>query len=498
MELGVIDMLLSHLRANNVPASTNILPKWQLDAEFAHLSLAALGEIERFMDGPRYQSQIQAVLDGWPGIFKWCAYIYDVRVASEFAQDRQTYFDSIVKILYILARFKPFIKAMIETAGCLELLTKAWALEDISAVVDTVVAPFPTATLCSIIEYAPVFGKDDMHQRMIKASGGNIDSIVQLLLGRVKKANKVTKSINSDPGTFALSCHIDLVSALCQPHPHPLRRAFYDAGFITILTNSFVALSRIIVQNPTSCSVKMLVSCFNFFSYYLEGNDYLVSPVLADARGNSTLLPLVELATKRQPLLEHIYKLESEGKRATCGYAPCLHVDVKNKFKKCSACKVTYYCSPECQRLAWKASHRVDCKAAKEENEAHRGQGHPKNDIQALHGLAQWEANFNYAAFHDLARKHFPNTPRESLMPCIDFRRVPEEYSVKEIKPGASQHPGVLLLPRDAAAAEARFQILVTEFQDRTLVQSIYVAGGRTNVTVTPMEKRGFWTEENA
>ncbi|KAJ7754365.1 hypothetical protein DFH07DRAFT_959816 [Mycena maculata] len=561
IELGAVDMFLSHLRAEKAPALTRIPRKWQLDADFAHLSLVALGGTELLLDKPRYQSQARAVVNGWSGIFKWCSYIYDARVASESAQDRRMYLDAIVRVLYVLSRFNNFVVAMIKTAGCLELVTKLWALEDIPSGVESIVlGPAPTATLGILIKCAALLGKEDMYKRVIKASGGDPDFIAQLVLGRIKKA---TKTITPDLGVLALSWHIDLIAALCQVYPHPLRRAFFDADVIAIITSAFVSLSRIIVQNPTPNAVSMLVSCITFFSQYLEGDDYLslvhaikagflpafldCSPVFPQMPEETVELavnilsqvlppylvyrsfteavtsateklntphytalvaqPLIQAAcrifltllAKRKRHLKYIYELKNEGTPVGCGYVQCGRIDVKNSFKTCANCRAVYYCSPECQRLAWKSSHKAACKGIKTESVGHRDKGRPKTDREALHGLAQWEGDINFAVFHALAERDFPDTPHEDLMPCIDFRRVPEEYSVKVIAPGASGHPDVVFSQPDAALGEERFQTLVAQFRGTgtTIIQTVIASGATIEILTTPMSRKHFWEDKN-
>ncbi|KAJ7238561.1 hypothetical protein B0H12DRAFT_1137172 [Mycena haematopus] len=509
IELGAVDVFLSHLRAEQAPALTRTPRRWQRDADFAYLSLVALGEMEPLIKNPRYHDNIGAVVEGWPGIVKWCSYIYDARVDSDSAQERQVFFDSIVKLFYMVSRFNQFIVVMAETSGCLELVTKLWVLEDIPAGVDGMfLGPVSTYTLGTLIEFAGSLGKPDAHERMITAAGGDIDFIVQLVLGRVKKANQ---AINLNLGSLALSWHIDLIVQLCQPHPHPLRQAFFDADVISIVTNSFVALSHIIAQNSTPHCISMMISCFDFFARYLEGDDYF-SPVHAvKARfipafldcspafsqlveenlgkvldimfknGNRKIkyaaLRDADHAAHDRNSMAFIRKLLTEGSPASCDYVKCQIMDVKYNFKKCAACKAVYYCSPECQKLAWKSSHRAICKDKKAERTGQRDTGgRPKSDRAALHGLVQWVAQVNFAAFHAIAERDFADTPREDLMPCIDFCCVPEEYSVKVIKPGASAHPGVDFSPSEAVLSEARFQTAVSQWRaipDTTIIQSI-------------------------
>ncbi|KAJ6575584.1 hypothetical protein DFH09DRAFT_981151 [Mycena vulgaris] len=559
MELGIIDMLLSHLRAEKAPASSR--RKWQRDADFANLSLFALGAMEPFIDDPRYQTQSRAVVSAWPGIFKWCSYIYDARVASASAEDRRMFLDTLVKLFYVLSRFNQFVMAMIGTPGCLELVTKFWALEDIPAGVESIVqGPIPTATLALLLKCSALLGKNDIYKRVTKAAGGDSDFVVQLVLARVKK---LTKAMDPDRGALALSWHIDLICELCLPSPHPLRRAFFDANVIPTVTSAFVALSCTIVDHPTPNCVLMMVSCFAFFSRYLEGDDYpsLVHATKAgflaaflDCSPTFRLMPAesVEVAlniirqvlprylvyrsfieavnaalkqfqtphyealiaqphvqaawgpfvgrlTKWMSPLEHTLKLKSEGSPVQCDYVHCQLLDVKNSFSKCGACKVVYYCSPECQRLAWRSSHRTACKQLKAEQDGHRNKGRPKADREFLHGLSQWEADVNFAIFHDLAERHFPNTPHADLMPCVDFNKVPPEYSIKVIEPGASGHPTIVFSAADTMELEARFQGMAAKYRGtgQTIVQSVIASGATVEILTTLMSRKNFWTDKN-
>jgi hypothetical protein len=58
LELGIIDMLLSHLRSDKAPARQEIPRVWQPDAVSAQFSLVALGGVESFLDDARYHSQM--------------------------------------------------------------------------------------------------------------------------------------------------------------------------------------------------------------------------------------------------------------------------------------------------------------------------------------------------------------------------------------------------------------------------------------------------------
>ncbi|KAJ6512848.1 hypothetical protein C8R45DRAFT_328397 [Mycena sanguinolenta] len=544
IELGVVDAFLSHLRAEKAPASTT---KWKHpDADFAFLALVSLAEMDPLIDNPEYQAQSRAVLDGWPGIFKWCSYIYDVGVNSKSARERRAPSASVAKLFDTLTCSDDFVAAMVETDGCLELVTKLWA-----DVQHFTLESGLTDTLKTLIEHADFLGKLEIHNRVIEAAGGDVDFIVRLVLGRVKK---LTKTIDPDLGSLALSWHIDLITRLCQPHP--FRRAFFDANVIVIVTSSFVALSRLISQKPTTDGISMMMaSCFNFFAQYLEGDDYpslihavragflpafldcsptfsrmaeedmytalsiivnvlppylvyrsfieavtsavekLKTPhyetLIAQPMINKAWRSFVDLLAERQAPLKQLYKLFGHRLPVSCDNIKCRRIDVKHNFKKCAACEAVYYCSPECQKSAWKSSHRAIC------NDANAGR--TKSDNPHLQRLMRWVADDNFLTFRIIAERDFPNIPHENLMPCIDFRCVPEKYSVKMLKPGASGHPGVVVSPAQAALGEAQFQAVVSrcrEIPGIIVLQSVIRNGATDGILTTEMSRENFWTGE--
>lgn len=59
----------------------------------------------------------------------------------------------------------------------------------------------------------------------------------------------------------------------------------------------------------------------------------------------------------------------SENGKAKTGYKECAHCGLEEgeKLKQCP-CKKAFYCSPEHQRLHWKATHRLSCSARKSDS----------------------------------------------------------------------------------------------------------------------------------
>lgn len=129
-----------------------------------------------------------------------------------------------------------------------------------------------------------------------------------------------------------------------------------------------------------------------------------------------------------------------------------------------------------------------------------RDKGRPKDDLDFAHSIAASDADINFAFFHELAARKFPNTPRSQLMLCIDYTKVPEVSSLKRIEPGASGHPGVVFSLEHAAVLEEQFHQLMAKMRadpDATIVQSVISSGATIEILRTPMARKHFWEDTN-
>ena len=62
---------------------------------------------------------------------------------------------------------------------------------------------------------------------------------------------------------------------------------------------------------------------------------------------------------------------EAAAGHSRCGRAACENREgKKDQFLVCSGCEVMDYCSPNCQTLDWKSTHRKQCAKIKSEREA--------------------------------------------------------------------------------------------------------------------------------
>ncbi|KAJ7627020.1 hypothetical protein FB45DRAFT_1059877 [Roridomyces roridus] len=563
LDLRVVDLFLSHLREDSVPPSGR---QWQLDADFAFFALSALAFLPRLPRDTKYDVQCTAILRAWPGINKWSQYIYDAHISSP--PDRQRMFlDGLIKVFFSFSEVDTFSAPMVDTPGCLELVTKLWTLDDVPVASRSAATSIGVAqTLASLLKTFACRGSTDpdIYDRVVEAAGGDAEFVIQLCLDRVKKC---TKSLDAHGGSYNLVAQIDVLTHLCMPNVHPLRKALYAGDGIPLVTSAFVALSLILSRDPTEEAVTLLDLFIIFFSIYIAGDSDYLSVIRAAKAGfllafldcsaafprmsqatidralaivhdilppytvyrsfleattpfvekldephyarlfavpmtQAAFAPFFSQRVKRLPALLCEIEIKNEGSPRRCDNMKCHHLDAKNKFKICNGCRSMYYCSPECQKLDWKATHRNLCKSLNTDRSRYLAKNRPKSDADSLQGFVQWTTDVNFAAFHEIAERNFPNIPHEYLMPCIDFTRVPETFSVKNIAV-----PGVALATDgdnhfeegEDSRWEEELRVIVDKFHQvgMTTVQSLRRTGTTVELMWTPIERRNFWTDKS-
>lgn len=58
-------------------------------------------------------------------------------------------------------------------------------------------------------------------------------------------------------------------------------------------------------------------------------------------------------------------QLQAKMKKSICAFCYALTPSLLTSLKKCGGCLSARYCSPECQKAAWKAGHKAECKMLK-------------------------------------------------------------------------------------------------------------------------------------
>ncbi|KAJ7184947.1 hypothetical protein C8R46DRAFT_1343919 [Mycena filopes] len=105
--------------------------------------------------------------------------------------------------------------------------------------------------------------------------------------------------------------------------------------------------------------------------------------------------------------------------RKACDNLACSFVGAKSKFRCCSACTGTYYCSPDCQRIDWReGGHRKICRHIRAHSIASPRVG--KRDITFIRTLL----DYDYAAHsNEIFTRHiFAAGLRLEHEVCVDFQ----------------------------------------------------------------------------
>ncbi|KAJ7627035.1 hypothetical protein FB45DRAFT_1029398 [Roridomyces roridus] len=457
MALGVVGVFMSHLREELAPFSPR---EWGIDADFAYRSLIALTAVDTFSNGSGVAAQADQILVGVPGIIKWSEYIYDIHIdcASSFGMDRLRLW-TLIRLFSAVAADHALAPALLEVPGGLELLTKLWIWEGGVDVASSHV-------LLSILQHSVTSGKKDSLERIIRTADGNPCNVAALALRRTKKASKGLHSVDTDEALPCLTTHINLLFTLCRLSHNPLRQAFYDEGLIKTVTRSFAGASRAIPQitqltrrcltcdqsglsarlarlesgissNDTThcgCGVgyrahiippylvyRSLVEVVSSMAEKLETPHY--AELLAQPTVKAAFTPFFLMLDKRLPALLE----EKEVANRKCRYSECGRVDAEMTFKRCKGCQTAHYCSPECQKLDWKPTHRELCHLFRTNPAGH----HAQRDLDSLGVFARRTVATAMDVFREIVEREFPDTASDELIPCIDFERFPERYSVK-------------------------------------------------------------------
>ena len=99
------------------------------------------------------------------------------------------------------------------------------------------------------------------------------------------------------------------------------------------------------ISHQQSCMIK-----YHNYQYHLNHiNKYFVKYI---KKGPKTFGELRFMQMKRKEMIK------------VCGNKKCSkskRIDNKVQFKICKRCKVFYFCSRKCQKIAWKVDHRKMC-----------------------------------------------------------------------------------------------------------------------------------------
>ncbi|KAK7062475.1 hypothetical protein R3P38DRAFT_2679018 [Favolaschia claudopus] len=121
-----------------------------------------------------------------------------------------------------------------------------------------------------------------------------------------------------------------------------------------------------------------------------------------------------------------------------CDNSKCAKIDIKRKFRRCSNCRLFYYCSKECQTADWKdGGHRASCQPQRQ----HR--------INFLFPFPTRDLSFLRLLVHDIFEQTKVNTllaqveflrnwPNSYVVNVVDFTHYPSTIQIKGYGEGGS------------------------------------------------------------
>ncbi|KAF8879890.1 hypothetical protein CPB84DRAFT_1793000 [Gymnopilus junonius] len=329
LHMDLLPALFGHLKSSSVPAASPNNRANSPAAErafFALVALTKLGNIVAPLHPAVPIAKVEAqVMEGWEGVFKWCAFLYSVRVAPGEgvvpAELRRTAMDIIGGVLYSLSRSDKVRQAMLDTEGSIELATRLWISEDSGPIPTKLPIPVGTASLDALLtipDWNPATLIDgdvtsveakrraaeievesairtvfvrSMLDRVVTAAGGSASDVVELAMSRLRAATGNNARMHEPHSALSL----DLIGHLSRSAEHPLRLGFLGAGmtlFVTKLAVKIGGLLQEAVRSPGRPQIgfgsmtpasngnpraeglqEALVACLGFLHNTLESTD---------------------------------------------------------------------------------------------------------------------------------------------------------------------------------------------------------------------------------
>ncbi|OSD01899.1 hypothetical protein PYCCODRAFT_1468190 [Trametes coccinea BRFM310] len=549
-----MDVFLLHLQEKRVPSNT--ADKFCHTANLAFASMVGLSKAGPLLpeDGPL----VQMLLDAWPGIYKWSVYLFSTRIEGLERTDtrRRATLDVLSAFWYTIEHRDCIREAMVKSPGTIEIATRLWLEEDGGPIPTTMDSPAGTCVLGNMLKFAD---KEALN-RVLRVAGGKAGEVAKLSIARLQRALK-----GPEYNAIHITIYMDFINSISRVPSHPLRHALLSANIIWVVTTALTKISVLIHTSRDPGFLTSMVAAFGYLRNCLESTEgftwvaqsvgagllqaicdcsprfrsvdpddyvmikdtvgdilprYLVFRTVIEAVETalnkiehspqkkrveeSIIWPewkrFTELARERVLIMSQIDAFK--GHSTTCDNIQCQKVGPREMFRRCSACLTTFYCSKECQAVAWKeGDHKTMCKLKQRERAEGRSAPVSKRDYQFAHYFSMFDARMHIAELRRAARRDFPHTPLHELVISIDHTTLPPTYGVKDLKtyrvePLAAAAPG-----ESTMALEARNDALIEKVQqhpDRfTLVEMAVPAGQGTHI-VLALATGELWGKEDA
>lgn len=277
LKMDLLSVFFGHLDPSLVPVSngsrTSLNSSLVIDR--AWISLIALTKLGNIIIPLHPQISLPTIesqtLKAWPGVYKWCNFIYNSRITTGTIPPdvRRTAMDIVGGIIYSLGRSEGLRKAIIDTPGIVELVTRTWVMEDAITTPSNMPIPVNTAAFDTLLHFtnwdppahqeiqlmrgplakAEIDRLDALFEaheenicanldRVIAAAGGDASHVVSLTFSRLRTATAVSERIH-EPHT-ALT--LNLIGHLSRSPTHPLRLGFLSQGMTSFVTKLAVVI----------------------------------------------------------------------------------------------------------------------------------------------------------------------------------------------------------------------------------------------------------------
>ncbi|TFK68967.1 hypothetical protein BDN72DRAFT_841165 [Pluteus cervinus] len=315
-------IFLHHLNSSEVPIKTesNVA---DIDERRAFWSLWALAELAEAFFRSQQSPDLcgKALVDAWPGIFKWSAYLYASRVqgcgkdqgTTATSRERRVVRDVLIGSWSALSLNESAQKAMVKTRGVADIAARLWLFESDPNL--TGILPFchgiPTVSYLLKI----VAGQEDGDQAtldgLVSAAGGDVGLVAQTACGRLKKAFRSPQFV-ADPRDDLYIFMFFIGLCLHRPKFH---EALLDNGIISVCIKFLIWIASVInkeLRSPDDRDLFMFVLKYSFVFLRCSLETAAGLPRLLEAINSGLLTAFVECSPLYDDLTDEEYARNSD------------------------------------------------------------------------------------------------------------------------------------------------------------------------------------------
>ncbi|TFK68980.1 hypothetical protein BDN72DRAFT_841180 [Pluteus cervinus] len=495
---GILSALLSALTNWDAPSPYLHDVYLCAAAELNTLTISALTFLHHPLANCPTDKYSDEIIKAWPKVHLWVIYYFYAKIIDHDPEDPPFALSMPLQPIFlagaISALLQPYRAREVISASPLmiEILTKLWLMEKQDHT--DFLSPYATNAL----EMTLRVHRTDEEQigfidRIVKAAGGKIDRIVNILMKRTRE------EFDANKHRSGVTTNMLLIYRLCGPSQHAFRLAFLNAGVVplfteiirvmaeTMKTGDFTAYETNMTMTMRTAliylaehlesvngfawatqaveaglikSFIMATAFFHRFSFeekeitfsimkdifpkYLVYRSFIqaIDNAFRDMRHQrlenfitgrdaiATLSAFQKVALERNCCL-NILQMEKTFS-TVCDNQKCKKANGANEFRKCSGCKISVYCSVACQTADWNSGeHKEFCKQVQKEVKEGLPHSVSRSDTTFFHHLAIRDARRNRPKLKRMAKEDFPGIRLEELTILLDYTVYPMNLSLQ-------------------------------------------------------------------